>query len=144
MVGPWFGVLFLAVGAFALFGSAMGIIDYTSRLAADILKTTYVPGISESRAYFWLVWGMVGLGCAILLAGMSQPITLLVISASTGGTMMFLYSFMLIALNRRMLPRADPHRPVPDRDACLVHADVRIAGDPHHLHAGADPASLTA
>ena len=104
MVGPWFGALFLAVGAFALFGSAMGIIDYTSRLAADILKTTYLPRVSESRAYFWLVWGMVGLGCAILLAGLSQPITLLVISASTGGTMMFLYSFMLIALNRRMLP----------------------------------------
>ena len=104
MVGPWFGMLFLAVGAFALFGSAMGIIDYTSRLAADILKTTYLPRVSESRAYFWLVWGMVGLGCAILLAGLSQPITLLVISASTGGTMMFLYSFMLIALNRRMLP----------------------------------------
>ena len=105
-VGPWFGMLFLAVGAFALFGSAMGIIDYTSRLAADILKTTYLPRISESRAYFWLVWGMVGLGCAILLAGLSQPLTLLVISASTGGTMMFLYSFMLIALNRRMLPAA--------------------------------------
>ena len=105
-VGPWFGVLFLAVGAFALFGSAMGIIDYTSRLAADIVKTTYRPQVSESRAYFWLVWGMVGLGCMILLAGLSQPITLLVISASTGGTMMFLYSFMLIALNRRMLPGA--------------------------------------
>ncbi|HVG70808.1 MAG TPA: Nramp family divalent metal transporter [Vicinamibacterales bacterium] len=105
-VGPWFGVLFLAVGAFALFGSAMGIIDYTSRLAADIVKTTYLPQVSESRAYFWLVWGMVGLGCMILLAGLSQPITLLVISASTGGTMMFLYSFMLIALNRRMLPGA--------------------------------------
>ena len=106
MAGPWFGMLFLAVGAFALFGSAMGIIDYTSRLAADILKTTYLPRVSESRAYFWLVWGMVGLGCAILLAGLSQPITLLVISASTGGTMMFLYSFLLIALNRRMLPGA--------------------------------------
>ena len=143
-VGPWFGVLFLAVGAFALFGSAMGIIDYTSRLAADILKTTYVPGVSESRAYFWLVWGMVGLGCAILLAGMSQPITLLVISASTGGTMMFLYSFMLIALNRRMLPACDPDRPVQDRRPDLVHADVRIAGHPHHLYAGPDPASLTA
>jgi hypothetical protein len=99
-------VLFLAVGAFSLFGSAMGIIDYTSRLAADVLKTTYAPGASEHRMYFWLVWGMVGLGCVILLAGVSQPLTLLVISASTGGTIMFLYSFMLIALNRRMLPPA--------------------------------------
>jgi hypothetical protein len=117
-VGRWFGVLFLAVGAFSLFGSAMGIIDYTSRLAADILKTTYVPRASESRMYFWLVWGMVGLGCGILLAGMSQPLTLLVISASTGGTMMFLYSFMLIALNKKMLPAAI--RITPFRTATLV------------------------
>jgi uncharacterized protein YjeT (DUF2065 family) len=117
-VGRWFGVLFLSVGAFSLFGSAMGIIDYTSRLAADIVKTTYTPGVSESRIYFWLVWGMVGLGCMILLAGISQPITLLVISASTGGTIMFLYSFMLIALNRRMLPPAI--RISPFRTATLV------------------------
>jgi hypothetical protein len=108
MVGRWFGVLFLATGAFSLFGSAMGIIDYTSRLAADILKTTYLPrsNMSESRMYFWLVWGMVGLGTLVLLAGLSQPLTLLVISASTGGVMMFLYSFMLIALNKKMLPAA--------------------------------------
>ncbi len=117
-IGRWFGVLFLAVGAFSLFGSAMGIIDYTSRLAADVFKTTYTPGVSESRMYFWLVWGMVGLGCTILLAGMSQPITLLVISASTGGTIMFLYSFMLIALNRKMLPSAI--RIGPFRTATLV------------------------
>jgi len=108
MVGRWFGVLFLATGAFSLFGSAMGIIDYTSRLAADIMKTTYLPksSMSESRMYFWLVWGMVGLGCGILLVGMSQPITLLVISASTGGVIMFLYSMLLIALNKKMLPAA--------------------------------------
>jgi hypothetical protein len=96
----------------------MGITDYTSRLAADILKTTYFPDASESRMYFWLVWGMVGLGCSILLAGMSQPLTLLVISASTGGTIMFLYSFMLIALNRKMLPAAI--RISPCRTATLV------------------------
>jgi hypothetical protein len=107
-VGRWFGVLFLSIGAFSLFGSAMGIVDYTSRLAADILKTTYLPRspISESRLYFWLVWGLVGLGCGILMAGMNQPIPLLVISASTGGTMMFLYSMLLIALNTKKLPAA--------------------------------------
>ena len=103
-VGPWFGVLFLAVGAFSLFGTAMGIIDYTSRLAADVLKTTYLPAASESRIYFRLVWGMVGLGCVILLAGVSQPMTLLVISASTAGTMMCVYSALLILLNRRLMP----------------------------------------
>jgi hypothetical protein len=117
-VGPWFGVLFLAVGAFSLFGTAMGIIDYTSRLAADVLKTTYLPAASESRMYFRLVWGMVALGCVILLAGVSQPMTLLVISASTAGTMMCIYSALLIVLNRRLLPA--PIRIGGARTAALV------------------------
>ena len=106
LVGPWFGVLFWATGAFSLFGSAMGITDYTSRLAADVLKTAYLRDsrVTESRLYFWLVWGLVGIGVAILLAGLTQPLMLLVISACVGGTMMFMYSGLLIALNRRHLP----------------------------------------
>jgi hypothetical protein len=120
IVAPWFGVLFWAVGAFSLFATAMGIIDYTSRLAADVLKTTYLtrPGLSESRIYFRLVWGMVALGVAIILAGFNQPIVLLVISACTGGAIMFLYSMLLIVLNRRALPREIA--PNPARVATLV------------------------
>jgi hypothetical protein len=106
LVGPWFGVLFWATGAFSLFGSAMGITDYTSRLAADVLKTTYLRDspLTESRIYFWLVWGLVAIGCGIILIGLNQPMVLLVLSACVGGTMMFLYSGLLIALNRRCLP----------------------------------------
>ncbi|MCC7009849.1 MAG: Nramp family divalent metal transporter [Acidobacteria bacterium] len=105
-VGSWFGVLFLATGAFSLFGSAMGIIDYTSRLAADVLKSTYLSAspLSESRLYFGLVWGLVAIGVTVLLSGMTQPLVLLIISASTGGLMMFVYSGLLIVTNRRRLP----------------------------------------
>jgi len=108
MVAPWFGTLFWAIGAFALFGSAMGIIDYTSRLAADVLKSTYLPRspITESRLYFGLVWGLVAIGCAILLSGLAQPLVLLIISASVGGTMMCIYSALLIVINKRRLPEA--------------------------------------
>jgi hypothetical protein len=105
-VGTWFGVLFLGIGAFSLFGSAMGIIDYTSRLAADIMKSTYFPEsrTSESQMYAYLVWGMVGLGCAIVALQVAQPLALLIISASVGGTMMSLYSALLLFLNRQKLP----------------------------------------
>jgi hypothetical protein len=108
IVGVWFGLLFWGVGSFSLFASAMGIADYTSRLMADILKTTYLRShpVSESRLYFWLVWLLVGLGSSILLVGMDQPLVLLVISASVGGTMMCLYSMLLFVLNRRGLPDA--------------------------------------
>jgi hypothetical protein len=120
IVGRWFGILFWAIGAFSLFASSMGITDYTSRLAADVLKSTYLrtSPVSESRLYFWLVWGLVAIGCGILLFGLDQPLALLVISASTGGTMMFLYSMLLIMLNRKALP--DPIKVRSGRVAALV------------------------
>jgi len=120
IVGSWFGVLFWAIGAFSLFATSMGIVDYTSRLAADVIKTTYLRGsrTSESVVYFRLVWGMVALGVAIILTVFNRPVVLLVISACTGGVIMFLYSFLLIVLNRRALP--DAIKPAPWRVATLV------------------------
>jgi hypothetical protein len=124
IVGTWFGLFFWGVGAFSLFASSMGITDYTSRLAADVLKTTYFRSspVSESRLYFRLVWGLVAIGCAVLLVGIDQPLVLLVISASVGGTMMCLYSGLLINLNRRLLP--DPIRIRSYRIAALIWATV--------------------
>jgi hypothetical protein len=104
-VGTWFGYFFWIIGAVALFSAALGIVDYTSRLAADVLKTMYFPNADESKMYAGLVWGLVIIGIVVISAGFSQPITLAVISACTGGTMMFIYSALLIAINRKMLPK---------------------------------------
>ena len=38
-VGSWFQYFFWVIGAFSLFAAALGIVDYTSRLAADVIKT---------------------------------------------------------------------------------------------------------
>jgi hypothetical protein len=105
-VGTWFGYFFWAVGAVSLFAAALGIVDYTSRLAADVLKTMYLPDASESKLYAGLVWGLALIGIIVISAGFSQPIVLAVISACVGGTMMFIYSGLLIAINRKMLPEA--------------------------------------
>ena len=107
LVGGWFGKLFWMIGAFSLFAATVGIIDYTARLMADVLKWTYLreSKISESRVYFFTVWGLVALGGCILL-GVSDPLVLLVISACSGGMMMFVYSILLIRLNRTTLPSA--------------------------------------
>jgi hypothetical protein len=104
-VGAWFGAFFWFVGAFSLFAAALGIVDYTSRLAADVIKTSYLPRAKESTIYFLLVWGLVLIGCVILLAGFDQPIVLLVISACVGGTMMAIYSVLLLVLNHKVLPK---------------------------------------
>ena len=51
---------------------------------------------------------------------MNQPLVLLVISASVGGTMMCLYSSLLIVLNRSGLPEAISVRWLPRRGPGLV------------------------
>jgi hypothetical protein len=123
-VGGWFGALFWLIGALSLFTASLGIVDYTSRMGADVLKTSYLreSAVSENRLYFGLVWGLVLLGCAILAAGVAQPLVLLVISAVTGGLMMFIYSGLLILLNRRTLPA--PIKIGPGRIAALVWATL--------------------
>ena len=56
---PWFQTCSGSIGAFSLFAAAMGIVDYTSRLAADVIKTSYARDANESRIYAGLVWGLV-------------------------------------------------------------------------------------
>ncbi|MGW2340151.1 Nramp family divalent metal transporter [Streptomyces sp. NPDC001661] len=123
-VGDWFGVFFWLVGAFSLFSAATGIIDYTSRMAADVLKSTYLRGsrVSESRMYARLVWAVVAVGAIVLLSGLDQPLVLLVISACVSGLMMFVYSILLLVMNRTALPNPLKVRGI--RVAALVWAVV--------------------
>src|ERR687896_118237 len=80
-VGSWFQYFFWIIGAFSLFAAALGIVDYTSRLAADVLKTSYLRRANESKLYAGLVWGLIAVGIIVLLVGFDQPIALLVIAA---------------------------------------------------------------
>ncbi|MCT2582181.1 Nramp family divalent metal transporter [Actinophytocola gossypii] len=107
-VAPWFGTAFWAAATLALFSTNLGIIDYTSRLIADQLKIHAAKDSSfwtESKIYVGAVWLMIVVGSIILLSGVDQPFVLVVISSSIAGVQMFIYSGLLIMLNRRALPR---------------------------------------
>ena len=99
--------MFWLIGAISLFGAAFGIVDYVSRLVADVLLVGYAKDSerwTESKLYLVVVWGMIAFGCAVLLAGFDQPLTLVVLAAALSGMVMFIYSMLLIAINRRFLP----------------------------------------
>jgi hypothetical protein len=107
IVGGWFGALFWIFGTLSLILVALGILDYVSRLVADVLKTLYLrenERWSESRMYFICVWALVALGTIILLAGFEAPLILLVTSACISGGVMAVYSVLLLQLNRTALP----------------------------------------
>jgi hypothetical protein len=109
IIGGWFQFFFLAAVAIMLFSTNVGIVDYTSRLTADTLKTGYLAESrfwSESKLYLAVVWIMTIGGSTVLIAGLNAPIMLLIISSAGGGIVMALYSVMLLVLNRRALPDA--------------------------------------
>jgi hypothetical protein len=108
IVGGWFGNLFWIFGTLSLLLTALAIIDNISRLVADALKTIHLANssISESRVYFIVVWSMLAIGVAILLAGFDQPLFLLVLSSVLNGFVMIVYIAMLLVLNRKALPEA--------------------------------------
>jgi hypothetical protein len=107
-VAPWFGTAFWIAAIIALFTTNLGILDYTSRLIADQFKINALRDSAvwtESRIYAATVWLMILLGSVILLAGVDQPFLLVVIASSIAGVQMFIYSGLLIMLNRRGLPK---------------------------------------
>ena len=43
VVAPWFGTFFWIFGSISLVLVALGVVDYVSRLVADVIKTLYAP-----------------------------------------------------------------------------------------------------
>jgi hypothetical protein len=109
VVAPWFGTFFWVFGSLSMILVALGTIDYIARIVADVLKTVYLQTSqrwTESRIYFLVAWGTIIAGSVILLSGFNQPLILLVVAACLNGMVMFVYSILLIQLNRRALPPA--------------------------------------
>jgi len=105
--GSALGTIFWLVGTVVLYSTNLAVLDMVGRVTADVLKTGPLAKStrwSESRLYFAVVWLEIAFGAAILLSGMDQPLLLLVIASSLNGLVMFVYSVLLIQLNRGMLP----------------------------------------
>lgn len=102
------GTLFWLIGAVVLYSTNLAVLDMVGRVTADVLKTGPLRDSqkwSESKLYFTVVWLEIAFGSLILLSGVDQPLVLLVIASSLNGLVMFVYSCLLIQLNRGMLPR---------------------------------------
>jgi hypothetical protein len=105
--GSWLSTTFWLIGTVVLFSTNLAVLDMVGRVTADVLKVGALRENSywsESKIYFAVVWGEIVLGSVILLSGLTQPLVLLVISSALNGLVMFVYSALLLQLNRRNLP----------------------------------------
>ena len=100
-------VLFWVIGAFSLFAAALGIVDYTTRLLRTCSRrpTCATGTLHRDRLYACLVLGIVAdrhrrpAGRARPAAGAAGASP-----AASAGVMMFMYSILLLVMNRTALP----------------------------------------
>jgi hypothetical protein len=96
-------------GFFKLLSTMLGNFDYVSRITADAVKINAAAESqrwTESRIYAATVWLLIAVGIAIVLVFTEQPLLLLVIGSALSAGVMFIYSILLIVLNRGALPQA--------------------------------------
>ncbi len=108
-VAPWFATVFFLAGFFKLLSTMLGNFDYVSRITADAVKINATPESTfwtESRIYAATVWLLITVGITIVLVFTEQPLLLLVIGSALSAGVMFIYSILLIVLNRGALPSA--------------------------------------
>ncbi|MDT0317795.1 Nramp family divalent metal transporter [Streptomyces millisiae] len=107
--GRWLEILFYSVAVVSLWAASIGLLDIMGRVVSDFVRRTYLARSTfwtEGRLYVTAVWTEIVLGSAILLSGVDQPMSLLLISTCTASVVTLLYSALLIRLNRRDLPPA--------------------------------------
>ncbi len=104
-VGPIIGVLFLSIASVMLFFTQFSVFGTTSRIMTENLlltSTQFKTKYSGGYFYFFL-WLQIALGVLVFLLGFKEPLTLVVIGAVLNAFSMFVYSGLILWLNKTSL-----------------------------------------
>ena len=105
-VGIIFGKLFLATAAVMLFGTQFSVIASTSRIMSEnlIIAAPHKFKINDASKHFYMfLWLQIAAGIIIFSIGFTEPLTLVITSAVLNAITMFIYSGLLIFLNKTQL-----------------------------------------
>jgi Mn2+/Fe2+ NRAMP family transporter len=100
-------LFFLVAGLVALFSTNLAVWDSIGRITADQLKVYWLRDSrfwSESRIYALTLIALLVFSVVTLLSGLRAPLLLLVIVSFLSGITSFVYTILIIQLNRRSLP----------------------------------------
>jgi len=103
---PAIGVVFLLVASAMLFSTQFSVLDATSRIMSEnliILSPNRFKIEKLPIFYYLFLWAQILAGIIIFSLGITEPLTLVVIGAFLNAIAMFVYSAMIIFLNKTSL-----------------------------------------
>jgi len=103
---PILGTIFLFIAAMMLFSTQFSILDATSRIMSEnlIIFSPKKFKINKINSYYYsFLWVQIAMGIIIFLVGINQPLTLIIIGAVLNAFTMFVYSGLMLFLNKTSL-----------------------------------------
>lgn len=108
-IGTLFGILFLMIGAFAMFSVQLGAFDIMGRFTAQTLHIQAKNNgkvVNLGKAYSNAVLVQMLFGIVIFLIGFSEPLWLVVTGAVINAFAMAILAILVLILNTRFLPKS--------------------------------------
>ncbi|KKS72390.1 MAG: hypothetical protein UV42_C0009G0007 [Candidatus Magasanikbacteria bacterium GW2011_GWE2_42_7] len=105
---PLLGTLFAVLMAIMLFSTQFTVLDSTSRIISENYAATKLgKSIAHplSRYYYIFLWTQISFGIIVFLFGLTEPLTLLIISAVLNAFCMFVHIALVNVLNIKELPK---------------------------------------
>jgi hypothetical protein len=105
-IHSFLGTAFLLMAGVMLFGTQFSVLGSTARIMAENLviasqKKFKVENLS--KYFFFFLWLQIISGIVIFTIGFTEPLTLVIISAVLNAFTMFVYSGLILSLNRSSL-----------------------------------------
>jgi hypothetical protein len=120
---PFLGTFFLVMAGVMLFGTQFSVLGSTSRIMAENLVITSPKKFKVekiSKYFFTFLWAQIIAGVVIFSLGFTEPLALVVTGAVLNAFSMFVYSGLILKLNRSNLEK--PVQPSLIRILVLVSA----------------------
>jgi len=105
---PLMGTFFAIVMGIMLFSTQFTVLDSTSRIISENYAATKLGKTKDlplSRYYYVFLWIQIFFGITVFLFGMTEPLTLLIISAVLNAFCMFVHIALVNVLNIKELPK---------------------------------------
>jgi hypothetical protein len=109
---PILGTAFLITAAVMLFGTQFSVFGSTSRIMSEnlvIMSPNRFKIENLSKYFYFFLWLQIFAGIAIFFAGFTEPLTLVVTGAVLNAVTMFIYTGLVLSLNKTHLEK--PLRP---------------------------------
>lgn len=105
-IHPFIGKSFIFLGAFALFGVQLGILDFIGRIASNKNQNRVEEGLYKKRKHYQIgVTAMTIFGLLVLALGLRKPNILILVGSTINAFSMGVITWLLYRVEIKLLPK---------------------------------------